>query len=99
RHPIMAAMFKDYSLTAARAAWPVLSAGLRELDTGNNRELYGTDFEAGMVKALWLVKCELDRIDRELEVAHIIDTEPVPESPPCSDHRPVQHRDARPPWC
>ena len=26
-----------------------------EINTGNNRELYGVDFEAGMDKALWLV--------------------------------------------
>ena len=26
-----------------------------EINTGNNRELYGVDFEAGMAKALWLV--------------------------------------------
>lgn len=26
-----------------------------EINTGNNRELYGIDFEAGMAKALWLV--------------------------------------------
>lgn len=50
------------------AAWPILTAGLREIETGNNRELYGTDFVAGMAKALWLVKRELDRIDRELGI-------------------------------
>jgi len=31
RHPVMAAMFEDYSLTAARAMWPILSAPLRGL--------------------------------------------------------------------
>lgn len=30
------------------------------------------------------------------EVAHIIDNG---QAPPCADHNPVQHRDARPPWC
>lgn len=36
-----------------------LVAALRAVlvvNTGNNRELYGTDFEAGMAKALWLVR-------------------------------------------
>lgn len=51
---------------AARAMWPILSAGLRAINTGDNRALYGNDFEAGMAKALWLVKGELDRIDKEL---------------------------------
>ena len=32
-----------------------LKAVLR-IDTGNNRTLYGNDFEAGMAKALWLVR-------------------------------------------
>lgn len=52
----------------ARAQWPILSAGLREINTGDNRALYGNDFEAGMAKALWLVKCELDRIDEDLGI-------------------------------
>ena len=30
------------------------------INTGDNRRLYGNDFEAGMAKALWLVKCALD---------------------------------------
>lgn len=33
---------------------------VRSIDTGNNRALYGNDFEAGMAKALWLVKTALD---------------------------------------
>lgn len=35
-------------------------ARVRAINTGNNRALYGNDFEAGMAKALWLVKTALD---------------------------------------
>lgn len=55
---------------AARAMWPILSAPLREINTGDNRSLYGNDFEAGMANALWLVKGQLDQIDKELGLVH-----------------------------
>ena len=98
RCPITAAMFEDYSLTAARAQWPVLSAELRELHE-RAETVHGPDYCGGCSdKAQEWVRwpCatvqELDRIDRELGIG--------PErAAPCADHRPVQHRDARPPWC
>lgn len=42
----------------ARTDVPALVAALRAvlaIDTGDNRNVYGLDFEAGMVKALWIV--------------------------------------------
>lgn len=42
----------------ARQDVPLLVETIEEIlkiNTGNNRELYGIDFEAGMAKALWLV--------------------------------------------
>lgn len=85
-----------------QAAWPVLSAGLRELHVEREwRPLDGTclggtvcnhcrrDWPCATVR-------ELDRIDRELGIDHQPGTE---RAVPCPAHRPVQHRDARPPWC
>lgn len=46
-------------LHAARAKAATLTAAVervRAINTGDNRRLYGNDFEAGMAKALWLVK-------------------------------------------
>lgn len=40
---------------------------VRAINTGNNRALYGNDFEAGMAKALWLVKTALDGAFPETE--------------------------------
>ena len=42
----------------ARTSAPKMRAALEAvlaIDTGDNRSLYGIDFEAGMVRALWLV--------------------------------------------
>lgn len=39
--------------------WDELADAIRAtlaLNTGNNRKLYGNDFEAGMAKALWIVR-------------------------------------------
>ena len=80
QHPIMAAMFEDYSLAAARAMWPILSAGLRRLhspqwECGNPRH---TNPDVGCPECCEVcVTCEwcampcatvqeLDRIDKEL---------------------------------
>lgn len=51
-------------IAAARTGLPALTAALRAVlavDTGDNRALYGNDFEAGMAKALWLVKGAIDQ--------------------------------------
>lgn len=45
-------------IASARSDLPALSKALRAalaINTGDNRTLYGNDFEAGMAKALWLV--------------------------------------------
>ena len=41
---------------------------VREINTGNNRELYGNDFEAGMAKALWLVNQALGEDDDKVRI-------------------------------
>ena len=48
------------ALRAERDAALAAVERVRSIDTGNNRALYGNDFEAGMAKALWLVKTALD---------------------------------------
>ena len=49
-------------IAAARMDVPEMLRALQRiasLNTGNNRELYGVDFEAGMAKALWMVRAAM----------------------------------------
>ena len=49
-------------IAAARKDVPEMLEALQRiatLNTGNNRELYGVDFEAGMAKALWMVRAAM----------------------------------------
>ena len=53
--------YADFIATASKDVPEMLEALQRiaALNTGNNRELYGVDFEAGMAKALWMVRAAM----------------------------------------
>lgn len=97
---------RQLAVHATRAMWPVLSAGLRELHTRWDQGggwvvcMHCNANTSPTRKKQWPCETitELDRIDRELGIE--ADHQPGTErAAPCPDHRPVQHRDARPPWC